>query len=128
MSSSLPPSPSRPPLVTSNPRHRLKLCALRSPILFTLAALLVWRLGTSIPIPGIDTAVFEGVFGGPGGVSCMFNLCGWEIPPGPPSPLDPFASGADAASMFALTLLPFISAAIIVWLVHGRRASGGGGP
>src|SRR5260370_1288331 len=76
-----------------------------SRILFTVVALVVYRLGTSIPIPGIDTALLEEllkprllfVF------LPMFNM---------------FADGAvGRMAIFALNLMPYISALIIVQLV-----------
>jgi preprotein translocase subunit SecY len=84
----------------------------------------VCRLGTSIPIPGIDAAAFEVVFRDPGGFLCEF-ACGWKDTF---DPLGPFAGGAvGAMAILTLTVMPFIFASIVVRLVKGMRASGGGG-
>jgi len=81
-----------------------KATELKRRLLFTLGALIVYRLGTYIPIPGIDTAVFEQVYSQMSeGVLGMFNL---------------FSGGAlERMTIFALNILPYISAAIIMQLM-----------
>ena len=71
---------------------------------FTLGALIVYRLGTYIPIPGIDAAVFAKAFSGQAqGVLGMFNM---------------FSGGAvQRMAVFALNVMPYISASIIVQLL-----------
>ncbi|MEQ9490936.1 MAG: preprotein translocase subunit SecY [Alphaproteobacteria bacterium] len=77
---------------------------LRQRIWFTLGALIVYRLGTYIPLPGIDTVVIEQFFEQQaGGVLGMF---------------DTFAGGAvSRMSIFALNIMPYISASIIMQLM-----------
>jgi preprotein translocase subunit SecY len=73
-------------------------------LLFTLGALLVYRLGTFIPIPGIDPAAFARAFQGQSnGLLGMFNM---------------FSGGAvERMALFALNVMPYISASIIVQLL-----------
>jgi preprotein translocase subunit SecY len=70
-------------------------------VAFTLGALLVYRIGTFIPLPGIDPAVWDRVFRGQaGGLLGMFNL---------------FSGGAlSQMAIFALNLGPYLTAAILV--------------
>jgi preprotein translocase subunit SecY len=73
-------------------------------IWFTLGALIVYRLGTYIPLPGIDPAAFEASFTGKQqGVLELFNM---------------FAGGAvQRMAIFALNIMPYISASIIIQLL-----------
>src|SRR5262252_9197496 len=77
---------------------------LKKRILFTLGALIIYRLGTYIPLPGIDPAVFEKSFtGNRQGVLELFNM---------------FAGGAvERMAIFALNIMPYISASIIMQLM-----------
>jgi len=77
---------------------------LKRRIWFTLGALLVYRLGTFIPIPGINTAAFAEAFRSQSsGILGMFNL---------------FAGGAvERMAIFALNIMPYISASIIMQLM-----------
>ena len=76
---------------------------LQKRLLFTFAALIIYRLGTYIPLPGIDTAVIAEVFEQQSdGILGMFNM---------------FAGGAlGRMTIFALNIMPYISAAIIIQL------------
>src|SRR6202451_2226432 len=78
---------------------------LKKRIWFTLGALIVYRLGTYIPLPGIDPAAFEASFTGHRqGVLDMFNM---------------FSGGAvQRMAVFALNIMPYISASIIIQLVR----------
>jgi preprotein translocase subunit SecY len=71
---------------------------------FTLGALIIYRLGTHIPIPGINLDVFSRAFQGQSqGVLGMFNM---------------FSGGAvQRMAIFALNVMPYISASIIVQLM-----------
>jgi preprotein translocase subunit SecY len=71
---------------------------------FTLGALLVYRLGTHIPLPGIDPEAFARAFAQQSqGVLGMFNM---------------FAGGAvERMAIFALGIMPYISASIIMQLM-----------
>ncbi|MGE0629560.1 MAG: preprotein translocase subunit SecY [Hyphomicrobiaceae bacterium] len=77
---------------------------LKRRIWFTLGALLVYRLGTFIPIPGIDPVAFAQTFKqNSTGILGMFNL---------------FAGGAiERMAIFALNIMPYISASIIMQLM-----------
>ena len=77
---------------------------LKKRIWFTLGALLVYRLGTYIPIPGIDPDAFAQAFQQQSrGVLGMFNM---------------FAGGAvGRMAIFALGIMPYISASIIMQLM-----------
>jgi preprotein translocase subunit SecY len=79
---------------------------LKSRILFLLGALIVYRIGTYIPLPGVDPKVLADVFNQKaGGILDMFNL---------------FAGGAlERMTIFALNIMPYISASIIVQLLTG---------
>ncbi|HUV33227.1 MAG TPA: preprotein translocase subunit SecY, partial [Devosiaceae bacterium] len=74
---------------------------LQQRILFTLAALVVYRVGTFIPIPGIDPDAFAQTFDqAQQGILGMFNL---------------FAGGAvERMAIFALNLIPYITASIVI--------------
>ncbi len=77
---------------------------LKKRIWFTLGALIVYRLGTYIPLPGINIAVVNEIFQqNAGGILGMFNM---------------FAGGAvSRMTIFALNIMPYISASIIVQLM-----------
>jgi len=77
---------------------------LKKRIWFTLGALLVYRLGTYIPLPGINPDAFAQAFTQQsGGVLGMFNM---------------FAGGAvERMALFALGIMPYISASIIMQLM-----------
>jgi preprotein translocase subunit SecY len=77
---------------------------LKKRIWFTLAALLVYRLGTFIPIPGINPAAFAANFNTSGGLLGMVNM---------------FSGGAiERMAIFALNIMPYISASIIMTLMQ----------
>ncbi|HEV2898250.1 preprotein translocase subunit SecY [Mesorhizobium sp. AaZ16] len=77
---------------------------LKKRIWFTLGALLVYRLGTYIPLPGINPDAFAQAFTQQSsGVLGMFNM---------------FAGGAvERMALFALGIMPYISASIIMQLM-----------
>ncbi|KAA0596916.1 preprotein translocase subunit SecY [Azospirillum lipoferum] len=81
-----------------------KATELKKRIWFTLAALIVYRLGTYIPIPGIDPHILQDVFKQQGsGILGMFDM---------------LAGGAlHRMTIFALNIMPYISASIIVQLL-----------
>ena len=81
-----------------------KATELHKRIWFTLVAMIVYRLGTYIPIPGIDIAAFAQAFEGQSkGILGMFNM---------------FSGGAvQRMAVFALNVMPYISASIIVQLL-----------
>jgi preprotein translocase subunit SecY len=77
---------------------------LKKRIWFTLGALVIYRLGTYIPLPGIDPSAFEASFlGQKQGVLDLFNM---------------FSGGAvQRMAIFALNIMPYISASIIISLL-----------
>ncbi|NVK34392.1 MAG: preprotein translocase subunit SecY [Rhodobacteraceae bacterium] len=77
---------------------------LKKRIWFTLGALLVYRLGTYIPLPGINPEAFAQAFSqAQSGIVGMFNM---------------FAGGAvQRMAIFALGIMPYISASIIMQLM-----------
>lgn len=81
-----------------------KIPELKSRILFTLAMLIVYRLGAHIPVPGIDGAVLAQFFSqAQGSLLGMFDM---------------FSGGAlSRLTIFALGIMPYISAAIILQLM-----------
>ncbi|MDG2521712.1 preprotein translocase subunit SecY [Caulobacter segnis] len=81
-----------------------KASELHKRIWFTILAMVVYRLGTYIPIPGINSGAFAQAFGGQSqGILGMFNM---------------FSGGAvERMAIFALNVMPYISASIIVQLM-----------
>ncbi len=81
-----------------------KATELKKRLWFTLGALVIYRLGTYIPIPGVDPSILEDIFAQQaGGILSMFNM---------------FAGGAlERMTIFALNVMPYISAAIIMQLM-----------
>jgi preprotein translocase subunit SecY len=81
-----------------------KATDLQKRIWFTLGALIVFRLGTYIPVPGIDGTVMAHLMTQNGsGILGMFNM---------------FSGGAlGRMTIFALNILPYISASIIIQLM-----------
>ena len=81
-----------------------KATELHKRIWFTLGAMIVYRLGAWIPIPGIDIVAFSQAFQGQAkGILGMFNM---------------FSGGAvSRMAIFALNVMPYISASIIVQLL-----------
>jgi preprotein translocase subunit SecY len=83
-----------------------KATELKQRLWFTLGALLIYRLGTYIPIPGIDPQALQAIFKqNAGGILGMFDM---------------FAGGAlGRMTILALNITPYISASIIVQLLTG---------
>ena len=81
-----------------------KAAELKKRIWFTLGALIVYRLGTYIPLPGIDPVVLQDIFRqNQGGVLGMFDM---------------FSGGAlRRMTIFALNIMPYISSSIIMQLM-----------
>ena len=79
---------------------------LRNRILFTIVILAIYRLGTFVPIPGIDPDQLQTLMeGNQKGLLGMFNV---------------FAGGAvSRMAIFALGIMPYISSSIIVQLLTG---------
>jgi len=77
---------------------------LRRRLVFLLLALVVYRIGAHIPVPGIDPVQLQKLFSGQqGGILNLFNM---------------FSSGAlSRFTVFALGIMPYISASIIMQLM-----------
>jgi preprotein translocase subunit SecY len=81
-----------------------KATELKQRIYFTLGALLVYRLGTYIPLPGIDPSSWDQIFRTQaGGILGMFNMFS--------------GGGIHRMAIFALNIMPYISASIIIQLM-----------
>ncbi len=80
-----------------------KFADLKRRLWFLLLALIVYRIGAHVPVPGIDPVVLKDLFQSQeGGVLGMFNM---------------FSGGAlSRFSIFALGIMPYISASIIMQL------------
>ncbi len=87
-----------------------KATELKKRIWFTLGALLVYRVGTYIPVPGVDASVMgELLSHNGGGILGMFDM---------------FSGGAlGRMTVFALNIMPYISASIIVQLMSAAIPS-----
>lgn len=76
---------------------------LKKRVLFLIGALLVYRVGAHIPVPGLDPSKLSELFSGSQGIFGLFNL---------------FSGGAlSRLSVFALGVMPYISASIIIQLL-----------
>ncbi len=81
-------------------RNALKIPELKQRIIFTLVALLVYRLGSHVPTPGVDGHALSQRLGDMGGILNFYNM---------------FSGGAFAqATIFALGIMPNITASIIM--------------
>jgi preprotein translocase subunit SecY len=90
--------------LASNPLAAVgKMSDLKRRLVFLVLALIVFRIGTHIPVPGIDPVQLAKLFETQGGILNMFNM---------------FSGGAlSRFSVFALSIMPYISASIIMQLV-----------
>lgn len=85
-------------------RNALKVKDIRKRLLFTLVVLVICRLGSQLPIPGIDTDTISQYLNSLLGDS--FNL------------LNSFTGGSfESMSLFALNVTPYITASIIIHLL-----------
>ncbi|HZF40487.1 MAG TPA: preprotein translocase subunit SecY, partial [Blastocatellia bacterium] len=84
-------------------RNLFKVQDLRKRVFFTLGMLLIYRMGIHIPVPGVDREALEHLWGQLGG---MFGV------------LDLFSGGnLRRISIFALGIMPYITASIILQLM-----------
>jgi len=88
----------------SQPGKADKFGDLRRRLMFLLLALIVYRVGAHIPVPGIDPNQLQQLFKGQqGGILSLFNM---------------FSGGAlSRFTVFALGIMPYISASIIIQLL-----------
>ncbi len=87
-----------------------KATELKSRLLFVLGALIIYRIGTHVPLPGIDITVWNEIYSQKaGGILDMFNM---------------FSGGAlQRMTVFALNIMPYISASIIMQLASSMVPS-----
>ena len=91
-------------MATSTTGNNDKFGDLRRRLVFLLLALVVYRVGAHIPVPGIDPNQLQQLFKGQqGGILSLFNM---------------FSGGAlSRFTVFALGIMPYISASIIMQLL-----------
>ncbi|HEU4384776.1 MAG TPA: preprotein translocase subunit SecY [Anaeromyxobacteraceae bacterium] len=90
-------------MVTSGIANIFRIPELRKRLLFTLGILAVYRLGIFVTTPGVDRVAMRRVVQSTGGLLGLFNL---------------FSGGAlEQLSVFALGIMPYISASIILQLL-----------
>ena len=85
-------------------RNAWKIPDLRKKILYTILMLIIFRLGSFIPVPGISPEMIAGMMGGfEGGIQGLINN---------------FSGGAlERASIFSMSITPYINASIILQLL-----------
>jgi preprotein translocase subunit SecY len=80
-----------------------KVAEIRSKMIFTLLMLVVFRIGSNIPVPGIDRSTLSSIFTGDTGLFDLFDL---------------FSGGSFSNfTIFALSITPYITASIIIQLL-----------
>ena len=80
-----------------------KIPDIRKKIIFTVLMLLVFRVGSNIPVPGIDRSILKDVFAGDMGLLSLFDL---------------FSGGSFSNfTIFALSITPYVTATIIFQLL-----------
>ena len=83
--------------------HAFKVAEIRSKMIFTLLMLVVFRIGSNIPVPGINRSALAQVFTGETGLFDLFDL---------------FSGGSFSQfTIFALSITPYITASIIIQLL-----------
>ncbi len=88
---------------TNVARHMSGLQELKSRLWYVFMALVIYRVGAHIPVPGLDPSQLQSLFQGSSGLFGLFNL---------------FSGGAlQRLSIFALGIMPYISASIIIQLL-----------
>lgn len=84
-------------------RNAWKIKDLRKKILFTIAMLVVYRLGSFVPNPGVDTSIFSGILDSTGSLGGFLNI---------------LSGGAfEKATVFALGIQPYVNSSIIMQLL-----------
>jgi preprotein translocase subunit SecY len=91
-------------MIGSGFQNIFKIPELKKRIFFTLALLIIYRIGVHVPVPGIDTSALASFFDmAEGTIFGIFNM---------------FSGGAfERLSVFALGIMPYISASIILQLL-----------
>ncbi|MGD1972365.1 MAG: preprotein translocase subunit SecY, partial [Desulfobacterales bacterium] len=90
-------------MIGSGFQNIFKIPELKKRILFTFGLLIVYRIGVHVPVPGIDSSALASFFAqAEGTIFGIFNM---------------FSGGAlERLSVFALGIMPYISASIILQL------------
>jgi preprotein translocase subunit SecY len=87
----------------SSLRNAWKIQDLRKKVFMTIVMLLIFRLGTHIPVPGLSAAALKDLASGGGSLFGFFNI---------------ISGGAfQNASIFAMSISPYITASIIMQLL-----------
>ena len=87
----------------NNVAKAFKIPEIRKKLIFTILMLIVFRIGSSIPVPGIDRSVLAQTFSGDAGLLDLFDL---------------FSGGAFSNfTIFALSITPYVTASIIMQLL-----------
>ena len=90
-------------------KNAFSIKELRSKIIFTIAMLVLYRLGAHIPVPGIP---FQGITG-------LFSNTGTSVASGAMALLNLFSGGALAyVSVFSLGIMPYITSSIILQMLQ----------
>ena len=85
------------------------LSDLQKRILFTLGALIVYRIGSFIPLPGVNASAVLHLFNGDNGMMGMFDM---------------FSGGSlSRMSVWALNIFPYISASLVIQLISATSKS-----
>ncbi|MCQ2562294.1 MAG: preprotein translocase subunit SecY [Alphaproteobacteria bacterium] len=85
------------------------LSDLQKRILFTLGALIIYRIGSFIPLPGVNASAVLHLFNGDNGIMGMFDM---------------FSGGSlSRMSVLALNIFPYISASIVIQLLTATSKS-----
>ena len=84
-------------------KQAFKVPEMRAKILFTVLMLVVFRIGSTIPVPGINREALQSIFSGESGLFDLFDL---------------FSGGAFSNfTVFALSITPYVTASIIIQLL-----------
>ena len=90
-------------------KNAFSIKELRGKIIFTIAMLVLYRLGAHIPVPGIP---FQGITG-------LFSNTGTSVASGAMALLNLFSGGALAyVSVFSLGIMPYITSSIILQMLQ----------
>ena len=90
-------------------KNTFRIKELRGKILFTIAMLVVYRIGAHVPVPGIP---FQGMLG-------LFQSAGDSVATGAMALLNLFSGGAlSYVSVFSLGIMPYITSSIIMQMLQ----------
>ncbi len=84
---------------------------IRKKIIFTLAMLVIFRIGAQVPVPGMAREILAQTFDSETGLFALFNL---------------FSGGRHSNfTIFALSITPYITASIILQILHNCHSGTG---